>query len=159
MILVILGTQNMPFDRLLKAIDNQIKIGNIKDEVIVQAGSTKFESQNMEIFDLIPSNKFDELLKKADLIISHAGVGSILGGITLNKKMIIAARDKKYGEHVNNHQFEILDQFENDGYILGLHDFDTLDILLKQVKTFNPKKYVSNQNYIISKIEEFIENH
>ena len=60
MILVTLGTQDKEFTRLLEAIDREIKNGVITDKVVVQAGCTKFKSDNMEIFDLIPANEFDE---------------------------------------------------------------------------------------------------
>ena len=62
MTLVILGTQDKVFPRLLEAIEKQIELGNLKGEVVVQAGSTKFESKYMKIFDLIPMKQFDELL-------------------------------------------------------------------------------------------------
>ena len=51
MILVVLGTQDKQFTRLLKAVDKEIEKGNIKDKVVVQAGQTKYESKKMEIFD------------------------------------------------------------------------------------------------------------
>ena len=62
MILVTLGTQDKPFTRLLKKIDDLIDKGIIKDKVVVQAGTTKYESNNMEIMDLIPMDEFDNLL-------------------------------------------------------------------------------------------------
>ena len=52
MTLVILGTQDKVFPRLLEAIEKQIELGNLKGEVVVQAGSTKFESKYMKIFDV-----------------------------------------------------------------------------------------------------------
>ena len=79
MILVTLGTQDKPFPRLLKEIERQIKKGNIKDDVIVQAGCTKFKSKYMKIFDLMPMDEFDKLLKDCDLLITHGGVGTIVG--------------------------------------------------------------------------------
>ena len=57
MILVTLGTQDKSFERLLKAIDKEIKKGNIKDKVLVQAGYTKYKSENMEIFESVSSDK------------------------------------------------------------------------------------------------------
>ena len=54
MILVTLGTQDKEFTRLLKAIDREIKNGVITDKVVVQAGFTKYQSDDMKIFDLIP---------------------------------------------------------------------------------------------------------
>ena len=88
MILVTLGTQDKTFPRLLHAIQKQIDNGNIKDKVVVQAGSTKFESNDMEIFDLIDRDKFAQLISECDLLITHGGVGSIITGLKNNKKII-----------------------------------------------------------------------
>ena len=64
MILVTLGTQDKSFVRLLKAIDREIKKGNIKEKVIVQAGYTKYNSKNMEIFDLTTPDEIDKWIKE-----------------------------------------------------------------------------------------------
>ena len=61
MILVLLGTQNNSFIRLLKAIQKNIDNKVIKDNVVVQAGFTKFESKDMKIFKMIDKNKFSKL--------------------------------------------------------------------------------------------------
>ena len=68
MILVTLGTQDKSFVRLLEALQKQIDLGNIKDKVVVQAGYTKFKSKDMEIFELIPMEKFDDLIKSCDIL-------------------------------------------------------------------------------------------
>lgn len=157
MILVTLGTQDKSFKRLLEAIDRQVELGNIKDKIVVQAGCTKYESKNMEIFDLIPMEKFDDLIKSCDLLITHGGVGSIITGLKNDKKVIAAARLEKYKEHTNDHQLQIIENFSNDGYILGLDNFDELDKVLEKAKTFKPKKYVSNTDKMIKIIEDFID--
>ena len=158
MILVTLGTQDKGFKRLLEAIQKQIDNGNIKDKVIVQAGYTKYRSNNMDIFDFIAKEKMINMVKEADLIITHAGVGSILEGLKNNKKVIAAARLKKYGEHTNDHQLQILNKFKDMGYILSLDDFNKLDIVLKEVKKFKPKQYESNNKSFIKLIENYIDN-
>ncbi len=158
MILVTLGTQDKPFTRLLEAVQKQIDNGNIKDEVIVQAGYTKFESKDMKIYELIEYEKFDKLVKDCDILITHGGVASILNGIKNGKKVIAAARLKEFGEHTNDHQLQIISDFSKKGYLLALDDFDRLDELLKKVKKFKPKKYVSNTENFIKHIENYIEN-
>lgn len=158
MILVTLGTQDKNFDRLLVAIDEEIKKGNIKDEVIVQAGTTNFHSNNMEIFDLISKDEFERLISECDLLITHGGVGSILTGLAHNKKVIAAARLAKYKEHINDHQVQIVGEFSKKGYILELKDFSKLGDLLKKVKKFKPKKYKSNTNNMIKLLEDYIDN-
>ena len=158
MILVILGTQDKEFPRLLKAVDREIKKGNIVDKVVVQAGQTKYESDNMEIFDLLPGPEFEKLIDEADIIITHGGVGSILNAIKKGKKIIAAARLQKYKEHHNDHQKQIIEEFANQGYLLELKDFDKLDEVLVKAKSFKPKKFVSNTHNMIKLIEDYIEN-
>ncbi len=158
MIFVTLGTQDKEFSRLLEAIDREIEKGNIKEKVIVQAGCTKYESKNMEIFDLIPTNEFDKYIKKADLIITHGGVGSILTAIKNNKKVIAAARLSKYKEHTNDHQKQIVKEFADMGYILELRDFNKLGKLIEKSKSFSPKKYVSNTSNMVKLISDYIED-
>ena len=157
MILVTLGTQDKGFPRLLKQIDEEIEKGNIKEKVIVQAGCTKYESDNMEIFDLIPSDEFDKLVARADLIITHGGAGSILTAIKKNKKVIAAARLKKYKEHTNDHQIQIVKEFAKEGYILELRDFNKLGKLIAKSKTFKPKKFVSNTPNMVKLVSDYIE--
>jgi UDP-N-acetylglucosamine transferase subunit ALG13 len=158
MILVTLGTQDKPFERLLNAIQKQIDNGNIKDRVVVQAGCTKFNSGNMEIFDLIDREKFSSLISECDLLITHGGVGSIINGLKNNKKVIACPRLEKYGEHTNDHQLQIIEKFSDTELILPLYDFDTLGEVIEKSKTFEPKKYVSNTANMVSLIENYIDN-
>lgn len=157
MIFVTLGTHDKPFTRLLKKIDEEIIKGNIKEKVIVQAGFTKYKSDNMEIFDLVPMDTFEEYMKKADLIITHGGVGSIMSSLKLNKKVIAVARLCKYHEVVNDHQIQIIENFDDAGYIIGVTDMNDLDKALKKVKNFKPKKYKSNTNNMIKLVSSLID--
>ena len=157
MILVLLGTQDKPFTRLLDSVQEQIELGNIKEEVIVQKGCTPFKSNDMKLFDLIAMDELDKLVKSANIIITHGGVGSILNGLQYNKKIIVCPRLKKYKEHTNDHQLEIVENFYKEGYILKLDETDSLENVLHEIKKFKPKKYQSNTNNMIQLIEKFIE--
>ena len=158
MVLVMLGTQNNDFSRLLKEIDNLIDKNVIKGEVVVQAGYTKYESENMKIFDLIPKDKLLSLQQKADLIITHGGVGSIISSIEKGKKVIVVPRKHEYQEHVNNHQEEIVTMYNEKGYIIGIDDVTELEDAIKRAKNFKPKEYKPNNQKMLKIIENFIEN-
>lgn len=158
MILVTLGTQDKQFYRILEALEVKLDKHLINDEVIVQAGcSADFKSKYMKIFDLIPMDEFDEMIKKCDLLITHGGVGSIITGLKNNKKVIAAARLSKYNEHVNDHQLQIIDNFSREGYILKLDNFDDIDKLIKDSSKFKPKKFRSNTDNMIDLIDREIE--
>ena len=158
MILVLLGTQKNEFNRLLKAIKKNIVEGNIKEKVIVQAGCTKYSTDLMEIFDLIPKEDIEELKKKARIIITHGGVGSILSCVKLGKKVIAVPRLAKYNEHVNDHQKQLVEKFDKEGYIIGVEDLEKLPEAWKRIEDFEPRKYISNTNNFINLIENYIDN-
>jgi len=157
MIFVTLGTQDKSFERLLKAIDREIERGNIKEKVVVQAGYTKYETKNMEIMDLVSQDEFDKLMKECSLLITHGGVGSILTGIKYGKPVIAAARLKKYKEHNNDHQKQIIKEFGDLGYILELRDFNKLGKMIEKSKTFKARKFTSNTHNMVKLVSDYIE--
>ena len=158
MILVMLGTQNNSFHRLLEEIDRLIDCGIINEKVVVQAGYTKYSSKNMEIFSLIPQEKLEKYQKEADLIITHGGVGSIISSLKMGKKVIAVPRLHEYGEHVNDHQKQIVESFDKKGYIIGISDVSELENALRKVVEFKPKKYEANNKKMLLIIENFIDN-
>lgn len=154
MIFVSLGTQDKSFIRLLMKIDEMIETKMIQDEVIVQAGSTKYESKNMKVLNFIPMNEFNTYIEKCDFMITHAGVGTIINGINHGKKVIAVARRKKYGEHENDHQVEITTKFEDMGYIIGCKDVNELESKFSLLEELIVKPYESN----VIKFCEMIDN-
>ena len=128
MILVLLGTQNNEFIRLLKEIERNIECGNINEEVIVQSGFTKYKSNKMKIFDMISKEELKQYVKKANIVITHGGVGSIQMALQENKKVIAVPRKAQYSEHVNDHK----------------------------IKNFTPVKYEKKENNIITIIDDYL---
>ena len=158
MILVTLGTQDKEFTRLLKKIDELIDNGTIKEEVIVQAGYTKYESKNMKIFDYVPSEKFNDYIEKASYVICHAGVGTIFDCMRHNKKIIAVTRLAKYKEHNNDHQTEIAKEFGRLNYIIPVYDADELEEGIKKIDGFVPEKYSSNNKNMVKLVKDYIDN-
>ncbi len=157
MIFVTLGTQDKAFPRLLRVLDKHIKSGLIQDKVVVQAGYTDYQSEKMEIFDSLPKEEFESYIEKADLVITHGGVGSILDAISRGKVVIAAPRLSKYKEHTNDHQKQIVNEFAKEGYILALKDFSKFEKVYEKSKKFQPKVYHSQQAAFCQLIKNYID--
>lgn len=157
MILVTLGTQDKSFERLLIALEKQIEDGLIDEEIIVQSGYTKFNSKFMKLIPYLSQDQLDQYRKDASLIITHGGVGSILDGCKIDKKIIGVARLKKYKEHINDHQVEICERFSADGYILFARELSEIPELIKKSYTFLPKKYIFDNIDLIMHIKSVID--
>lgn len=113
----------------------------------------------MQIFDLIAREDLDKKKQEARIIITHGGVGSIVGSLKMNKKIIAVPRLKQYGEHVNDHQKQIVENFDKQGYIKGVFDIKDLKQALQEIESFTPKKFESNTQSIINIVENYIDTH
>lgn len=154
MIFVTLGTQKEPFTRLLDYIENC----NTKQKIVVQSGHTVYTSEKMTMLSFISQQQLEEYMKRADIVISHGGTGSILTALKMKKKVIACARLKKYGEHVDDHQKELIDLFRKKKHILELDESTPLDDILAKINDFVPKPYISNTETFIKNITAEIEN-
>lgn len=157
MILVLLGTQDRQFDRLINEVVKLKNNGIIKDKIIIQKGVSQFNDEKIESFDFAPKEKIEKLINDAKLIITHAGVGTITECISKNKKVIVVPRLKKYAEHTNDHQMQITKEFAYKNYILPVYDIKKLKDAIINIKDFKPGKYESNTNNFISMIRNFID--
>ncbi len=154
MILVTLGTQKQPFTRLLDLIEKT----NIEDEIIVQAGHTKYKSKKMKILDFIDYQEMEKLIEKADLIITHGGTGSIVTPLKKGKKVIACPRLKKYREHVDDHQQQIVDIFSELEYIIKVDENSNLADLIKKIKNKKMAKFISNTDNFLKQLQNEIDS-
>ena len=139
MIFLTLGTHPQQFNRLLMAVDSLLKSGKIREKVVAQIGASDYKPRNFNSFDFIGDKKRERLMKKASLIISHAGAGTIIDALNLKKKIIVVPRLKKFGEHTNDHQIEIAGALEAEGKVLAVYDIANLAERICEAKKFKRK--------------------
>ena len=136
MIFVILGTQKIPFPRLLKAVDDLIENAHIQDEVIAQSGHTEYNAQHIKCVPYLSEADFQDYIGRASVVITHSGSGSIFSALEKNKKVIAVARLKERGEMKDNHQVELVKKLSEEGYILD--GTESLTDAWNRIKTFEP---------------------
>ena len=74
-------------------------------------------------------------------------------------KLVLAIpRLSKYGEHINDHQTEIVSEYVKEGYILDIKENDDIDKKIEELKEFKPKKFVSNKQHFIDEIRKLIDD-
>ena len=156
MIFITLGSQKFQFDRLLRAVDDLIEQGKITDEVFAQRGYSGYVPQYFSFKDFLSREEFKATMKKADLVLSHGGTGAIIGAVKQGKKVIAVPRLARYGEHVDDHQIQLLEQFENMDIIEVCYELDKLGETIEKTRKRTYQSYTSNTDKIINSIEAFI---
>lgn len=104
MIFVTVGTHEQQFNRLIKAVDDLVAGGTIKEEVIIQKGFSDYEPKHCKAYKLIGYKEMQKYYDEARVIITHGGPASFMAALERNKTPIVMPRLKKYNEHVNDHQ-------------------------------------------------------
>lgn len=158
MMLMTVGTQKFPFDRLLKKVDSLIERGMIIDRVTAQIGYSKYRPVHYSYVDFLPEEKFNILIQKSDILLTHGGIGTITKGLLLKKKVIIIPRMKEYGEHVDNHQIEIGEEFSKRGYTLLCKDIEKLDEKIEEVYKKEFREFNFSWCQTAEYIQEYLEN-
>lgn len=155
MIFVILGTQKFKFNRLLDKLHELCEARIIQEQIIVQGGYTKYDSNYFEMYDFMDKTKYNTYIKEADLVITHGGTGAIINSIKCHKKVLAFPRIEKYEEHIDNHQSEIVNQFLEKGFILT-GEIGNMKEIYEASIDFEPEIYKSETDQIIKIIEDFI---
>lgn len=157
MIFITLGSQKFQFNRLLKAVDELIQNGEITDTVFAQIGYSDYEPHYYEFKRFLNRDEFGKITDEADIVITHGGTGAIIGAVKKGKKVIAVPRRREYGEHVDDHQLQIIEQFTELGLICPCMQINSLEAALEIVQKTEYKQYESNTAVIIKSIESFIE--
>ena len=158
MIFVTTGTQ-LPFDRLLSIIDKSYKL--INQDVIAQASTSSVHIENFNVNSTYSREEFETIFNSADIIIAHAGMGTILTALKLNKKLIIFPRLSKYNEHRNDHQIATANHMKSLPNVLVAETENRLLECILQMRDLNPSPSSEhlNRKQFIEKLSSCIHNY
>ena len=156
MIFVTLGSQKFQFNRLLKEIDRLVEEGKITEEVFAQVGYSDYKPKNYDYKEFLDREEFRKIINECDKVITHGGTGAIINAVKNGKKVIAIPRLSKFGEHVDDHQIQIVEEFNKMNFILSVKNINELGRLINELNNFKSKKYISNTKNIIDSIELYI---
>jgi len=130
MIFVAVGTQ-LPFDRLIRSVDDWAANAPHR-KVVAQIANGTYVPKHLQWERMIGPKAFREYLEKCDLVVAHAGIGTILSALELGKPVIVLPRKAEYEEHRNDHQLATAAQFGAREMVRVAQDESHLADLLNQ---------------------------
>mgnify|MGYP003293862603 CR=1 FL=1 len=157
MIFITLGSQKFQFNRLLRVVDELIENGTITEPVFAQIGHSNYVPVNFEYQCFLDRDEYTLKIDQSDIVITHGGTGAIISAVKKGKKVIAVPRLAEFGEHIDNHQLQIIKQFQELDLICECYDIKKLDEALRKAQTLVYKEYRSNTQMIIKSIMSFIE--
>ena len=154
MIFASLGTMNMAFTRMAKAVDEYAS--TISDRVIVQSGYTQYPYKYATAFDFCTKDEMQRYMQDAEVLILQGGWGAISEAMENQKKIVVIPRYNGV-EHIHD-QFQIVRKLDALGCVVGVFDEKDLPELMEKAKTFEFKqlKKGNAENLIRTKLEKWL---
>jgi UDP-N-acetylglucosamine transferase subunit ALG13 len=122
MIFVTVGTTHFQFDRLLSAVAAL----DTSQELVVQRGPSRVPLDNARVVDFLSFDELNEHVRAAEIVITHAGVGSIMVALSLGRRPIVVPRLQRFGEAVDDHQVHVATQLHQTGRVRAVLDLARL---------------------------------
>lgn len=158
MIFVTVGTQ-LPFDRLVGAVSHWAA-QNPAHEVIAQTGAGRADFPHLTCHGTLDQAMFQRHMEAAEVVVAHAGMGSILMAAEAGKPIVILPRRADLAEHRNDHQLDTAAEMAalsnvhvvNDAAGLG----QTLTHLLTNAPAVAGMASATAQPQLLATLREFI---
>ncbi|MEW6038504.1 MAG: glycosyltransferase [Pseudomonadota bacterium] len=156
MIFLTVGSQ-VPFDRLSRSVDAWAA-RNSHAEVFGQIGRTAWRPATMRWAEVLGADEYLELLKRARVIVAHAGMGTVISASEHGKPLIVMPRRADLGEHRNDHQEFTAKWLTTRSGISVVHGEAELYQLLDKAGTLAPPDGLSSESCqrMVTALREFI---
>jgi len=126
-IFVTLGTMHLDFARLVRKMDDIA--AHTGERVVIQTGLAATVPTRAEHFAFKTREELAVLIAESRLVVTHAGIGSVIDALKAERPLIVVPRLKKFGEHNNDHQLDLAQAVERRGWgrmVLDVADLDAL---------------------------------
>ena len=145
-VLVTIGSMaEKKFTRLFQAVDELCEEGVLDGaEVTAQVGFDHYHSSYYKCFDMVSDENFKKMIDRSDLVITHAGTGTVTASLKRGKKVIIFPRRAAWDEHYDDHQMELAELFAKKGYALQAGCKEELKYHIQHIDDFHPVPFRSD---------------
>jgi UDP-N-acetylglucosamine transferase subunit ALG13 len=137
MIFVTVGNATQNSDRLLTRIDRLARDGAFgAEKILVQYGNNSgFGSDRCICKAFLTADEFRAAIEEADVVVCHAGSGTILHVLESGKVPVVVPRRLKYGEVIDDHQVQLAKALADSSRVVAVMDVADLEVAIAQVRT------------------------
>jgi UDP-N-acetylglucosamine:LPS N-acetylglucosamine transferase len=121
-IIVLTGTSECGFDRLLRGLDILIEGGNLQSTIFAQIGHSEYIPRNYGYVRFLPHSQLIDRIRASDVVITHDGAGSMREALGLGKRTIVFPRRSQAGELAYHSNLELATHLAARGWVEVVED-------------------------------------
>jgi UDP-N-acetylglucosamine transferase subunit ALG13 len=154
MILVTVGTNEARFDRLLRAFEADPS----REELLVQHGPSPIRPPGATCVDYLPYDRLVHAIHRARVVVTHAGVGSIMTALANGKRPVVVPRLRRFGEAVDDHQVQLGLRLHEAGLVTFVERPEEIRTALDAVDHGQPLDLGPDRR-LVTELRDFVRAH
>ena len=158
MILVTVGTNKAPYEGLFEAMDEYaLRTG---EEVLIQRSMSEFRAKHCKDFGFVSDEEMKALYDRADLLVCHAGIGTIVNGLERNIPLVLVPRGVVTSAGEDDQQTVVARRVAQMGRGVTVEDLNDLYAKIEEARTLKMEPYVKDTgllDYIDRRLTELSE--
>jgi UDP-N-acetylglucosamine transferase subunit ALG13 len=154
---VSVGNALQPFSRLLDAVARHADAW--PQPVIVQFGHTQFSFEKSVAYRFLDMPEFSRMVEQAELLVMHAGAGSVIHAIHAGKLPVVMPRRVRYGEHIDDHQLEFSHALASMNRVILAEEPEDLPAAVSNALVRAVNRQVSAEPVIVGLVREALDDY
>jgi UDP-N-acetylglucosamine--N-acetylmuramyl-(pentapeptide) pyrophosphoryl-undecaprenol N-acetylglucosamine transferase len=132
------GTHVQPFDRLLEIVDDAVERHVLTEPVVVQTGVSGYQAKTFTGRPWMAPEEVEAAISRARYVVCHAGSGFISSALSAGRRPLVLPRLRSHGEHVDDHQLQIVRKLAEYGLVVPIGAQITEDDLRRADEPLGP---------------------
>ena len=128
----------------------------LTEPVLIQRGYTTYVPQRASFFDFVPMSQATEYIRSARVVVSHAGIGTVILCRKYRIPLIIVPRLRRFKEHNSDHQLEIAQAVAGFPGVKTVYDVSTLREAIETIEPPPPGE--DGQNPLLAYVARYAES-
>jgi beta-1,4-N-acetylglucosaminyltransferase len=157
-IFVTVGTaaKGVDFTRLIVEMDRIAP--SLGRDVLIQRGPADYEPKHARHVRYVPFDEALRLFRDAEVVVGHAGAGTVLMGLRFQKRMVIVPRRASAGElDTDDHQMQLADVLSRMRGIRVVYDVALLEAAIREILGSSERPEPSEERKrLIGAVREFL---
>ena len=117
---------------MIKIVDEWARV-NPEIDIFAQIGKASYHPAHIGYSEFLTPQEYERKIQESDVVIAHAGTGTIIKSLEYRKPIILMARESLKGETRNDHQLHTVELLAKQNHIHCFKDLSSLDMLLKNM--------------------------
>lgn len=147
---ITVGNAKQSFNRFFHLVDEVLDL--LPQPVLLQTGHNEYQNDKTQVKAFMEMEEFENAVKTSQVLIMHAGAGSIIHAVQMGKRPIVIPRLQKFNEHVDDHQLEFAERLAQNDIVYLCQERADIRVSIEDIMKKGPEACKSQKHMLIAEL-------